>query len=85
VATVCGVVLSKNTAENSNGKPTFINLDRSFPDQTFTIVIWGADAPEVGDFPETGRVCVTGTIAMYRGNPEIVVHDSKSWYRSNQP
>jgi hypothetical protein len=80
-ATVCGTVVSKNTAENSNGKPTFVNLDRSFPDQTFTIVIWGADVDAVGVFPDAGHVCVTGTIAMYRGNPQIVIHDSKSWSR----
>jgi hypothetical protein len=84
-ATVCGVVVSKNTAEQSNGKPTFVNLDRSFPQQTFTIVIWGKDSPAVGDFPAAGKVCVTGTIDTYRGNPQIAVHDAQSWYRSSQP
>jgi hypothetical protein len=84
-ATVCGVVVSKNTAEQSNGKPTFVNLDRSFPQQTFTIVIWGKDSPAVGDFPAAGRVCVTGTIDTYRGNPQIAIHDAQSWYRSSQP
>jgi hypothetical protein len=83
-ATVCGVVVSKHTAADSNGKPTFVNLDHSLPDPTFTIVIWGADAPAVGDFPETGRVCVSGTIAMYRGSPQIIVRDAQSWYRSGQ-
>jgi hypothetical protein len=39
----------------------------------------------VGNFPESGRVCVTGIIAMYRGNPQVVIHDSKNWYRSSQP
>jgi hypothetical protein len=83
-ATVCGVVVSKHTAADSNGKPTFVNLDHSPPDPTFTVVIWGSDAPAVGDFPETGRVCVTGTIAMYRGSPQIIVHDAQSWSRSSQ-
>jgi hypothetical protein len=78
-ATVCGNIVSKNTAEQSNGRPTFINLDRSFPDKSFTVVIWGADSAAVGDFPASGRVCVTGTIALYRGNPQIVVHDAHSW------
>jgi hypothetical protein len=84
-ATVCGVVVGKNTAEQSNGKPTFVNLDRSFPEQTFTVVIWGKDSPAVGDFPSAGKVCVTGTIDTYRGNPQIAVHDAHSWYRSGQP
>jgi hypothetical protein len=83
-ATVCGAVISKHTAEESNGKPTFINLDRSPPNPTFTIVIWGTDTAAVGDFPETGNVCVTGKILLYRGNPEIILHDSQNWYRSGQ-
>ncbi len=83
-ATVCGAVTSKNTSEQSNGKPTFVNLDSSFPNPSFTIVIWGSDSAAVGDFPGTGRVCVTGTIALYRGTPQIVVHDAQNWYRSGQ-
>jgi hypothetical protein len=79
LAKVCGTVVSKHTAEESNGKPTFVNLDRAFPNQAFTIVVWGADASAVGDLPTTGNVCVTGTVAMYRGVPQIVLHDAQSW------
>jgi hypothetical protein len=79
LAKVCGTVVSKHTAEESNGKPTFLNLDRGFPKQAFTIVVWGAEASAVGDLPETGDVCVTGTIATYRGVPQIVLHDAQSW------
>jgi hypothetical protein len=84
VATVCGPVIGKHTAEESNGKPTFVNFDHPFPNPGFTAVIWGTDGPAVGDFPETGNVCVTGTIATYRGSPEIVVHDAKSWYQADR-
>jgi len=82
LATVCGTIVSKHTAAESNGKPTFINLDRLFPNQTFTIVVWDTERSAVGEFPETGNVCATGTIGMYRGNPQIVVHDAKSWSQS---
>jgi cell division septation protein DedD len=85
LATVCGDVVDKHTAEQSNGKPTFVNFDHPFPNPSFTVLIWGSDSPAVGDFPATGNVCVTGTIATYRGNPEIVVHDAKSWFRSDEP
>jgi len=85
LARVCGTVVSKHTADESNGKPTFINLDRPFPNQTFTIVYWGNEAAAVGDFPAAGGVCVTGTVAMYRGTPQIVVHDAKGWSSSDQP
>ena len=83
LAKVCGAVISKHTAEDSNGKPTFVNLDRSYPDQTFTIVVWGVDAPTVGELPSSGNVCVTGTVAMYRGNPQIVLHDANSWSKAS--
>ena len=79
LARVCGAVVSKHTAVESNGKPTFVNLDRSFPDQAFTVVVWGVDAAAVGELPSTGSLCVTGTVAMYRGTPQIVLHDAQSW------
>jgi hypothetical protein len=84
LATVCGPIVSKKTSEASNGKPTFVNLDNAFPNPTFTIVYWANDSAAVGDFPDSGRVCVTGTIATYRGTPQIVIHDAKSWYRAGQ-
>jgi hypothetical protein len=79
-ATVCGTVVSK-TASQANGKPTFINLDHPFPNPTFTVVVFESDAPQAGDLPASGNLCVTGTIALYRGTPQIVVHDAKSWSR----
>jgi hypothetical protein len=79
-ATVCGTVVSKTTSQG-NGKPTFINLDRAFPNQVFTAVVFESDAPQTGDLPASGNLCVTGTIALYRGTPQIVVHDAKSWSR----
>ena len=79
-ATVCGTVVSKTTSAG-NGKPTFINLDRAFPNQVFTAVVFESDAPQTGDLPASGNLCVTGTIALYRGTPQIVVHDAKSWSR----
>jgi len=46
-----------------------------YPNQIFTILIWGSDRDKFGN-PETKfqnkRVCVTGVIKDYRGNPEIV-------------
>jgi micrococcal nuclease len=74
-ATVCGNVVSTHYAIRSKGSPTFLNLDESYPKQTFTILIWGSDRPNFGD-PEAiysnKKVCATGTIKDYRGVPEIV-------------
>jgi len=60
------------------GQPTFINLDKPYPNQIFTIVIFGSDRPKFGN-PEqrySGKqVCVTGTIKTFKVVPKIVAHD----------
>ena len=75
-ATVCGKVLAGYYARSSNGQPTFINLDRAYPNQKFTIVIWGDDRYQFNN-PENqynGRkVCVSGYIDSYKGVPQIAV------------
>jgi DNA/RNA endonuclease YhcR with UshA esterase domain len=77
-ATVCGRVASARYAMKSSGSATFINLDRAYPNQIFTIVIWGSDRQKFGD-PETSfsgkRVCVSGEITLYRGAAETTVHE----------
>jgi DNA/RNA endonuclease YhcR with UshA esterase domain len=79
--TVCGKVANEYTAENSRGKPTFIDLDSAYPNRTFTIVIWDSDRQAVGDLPRIGlRICATGLIKDYRGNPQIAVW-SKDQFR----
>jgi hypothetical protein len=51
-ATVCGKVVSTRWAESSRGSPTFLNFDQPYPDQVFTLVIWGNDRSKF-DNPET--------------------------------
>jgi DNA/RNA endonuclease YhcR with UshA esterase domain len=79
-ATVCGKVASAHYAARSHGEPTFLNLDKPYPNAPFTVVIWGSDRSKFGA-PETtyeGRdICVTGQIKDYRGAPEIVARDRK--------
>ena len=79
-ATVCGRVVSTRYAERSNGRPTFLNFDRDYPNQPFTVVIWGADrakfrTPE--DYYRDKNVCVTGVIETYQGRAEILARDPK--------
>lgn len=78
--TVCGEIAGEHTATSSRGAPTFINLDKPYPHQVFTLLIWSGDRQSVGQFPTSGRVCATGQITEYRGSPEIVLRDSHSWY-----
>jgi hypothetical protein len=83
-ATVCGTIASEHTATSSRGTPTFINLDQAYPNQVFTVLIWGSDRDTVGMLPKSGSLCVTGLISDYRGTPEIVLHDKGSWYVPKQ-
>lgn len=77
-ATICGHVASTRYACRSRGQPTFMNLDEPYPNQIFTIVIWGSDRSKFGE-PETNyrdkQVCATGLIKNYRGTPEIELRD----------
>ena len=78
--TVCGTITGEHTAASSRGTPTFINLDRPYPNQVFTLLLWGNDRGKVGAVPESGRICATGVITEYRGSPEIVLRDEHSRY-----
>jgi hypothetical protein len=78
-ATICGTVASTNFAQRAKGKPTFLDFEKPYPNQTFTVLIWGEDrakfgAPEISLLEK--HVCATGQIQIYRGRPEIIVHDS---------
>lgn len=77
-ATICGKVVSTRFAETTHGSPTFLNFDQPYPNQIFTLLIWGSDRSRFGD-PETSyrgkRLCVTGKISSYKGIPEVVATD----------
>jgi hypothetical protein len=77
-ATVCGSVADVHYAVHSKGQPTFLNFDNPHPYQTFTIVIFGSDLPNFEN-PQRKysgkKVCVTGTIKIFKVAPEIVAHN----------
>jgi hypothetical protein len=76
-ATVCGRVASAHFAEKAKGLPTFMNLDMPYPQQIFTILIWGTDRPRFGNPERTYRnknVCVSGKIISHHGIPEITIN-----------
>src|SRR5712691_1663756 len=63
-ATVCGLVASTSYALQSLGRPTFLNLDRPYPKQPFTVLIWGEDRSSFSPPPEKAyngkKICVSG-------------------------
>src|SRR5690349_10075510 len=79
-ATVCGEVVSTRYASSTKGQPTFLNLDRPYPNQTFTVVLWGSNRSKfktpVEDYKDK-KICVTGKITAYAGSPEGVADDPK--------
>jgi hypothetical protein len=75
-ATVCGRVVGIHFVSSGKGQPTFVHFDEQYPNQVFTLVIWGSDRPKFGrpeDLYRNKDLCVTGKITSYLGIPEIVV------------
>ena len=80
IVTVCGDVASTRYASLSKGQPTFLNLDKPYPNQIFIVVIWGSKRSEFKtpeeDYKDK-KICVTGKITAYDGLPEIIADDPK--------
>lgn len=45
---VCAQVVSTRYGDSSKGQPTFINLDKPYPNQIFTVVIWVGNRGKFG-------------------------------------
>ena len=74
-ATVCGRVVGIHFVSSGKGQPTFVHFDEQYPNQVFTLVIWGSDRPKFGrpeDLYRNKDLCVTGKITSYLEVPEIV-------------
>lgn len=76
-AKVCGEVAEVTYATRVGGKPTFINLGGTHPDQSFTVLIWEDDRRSWNEAPESRyggeKICVTGTVRLHKGTPQIAV------------
>ena len=73
---MCGPVASAKYATETRRQPTFLNLDRAYPNHVFTALIWGSDRSAFPYAPEGlqgKRICVTGVIELYKGKAEIIV------------
>jgi hypothetical protein len=79
-ATVCGHVASASYLPASVGAPTYLNLERPYPNQAFTILIWVEHRATYGGSPETffadKDVCARGLITVYNGKPQMEGEDS---------
>jgi len=75
---VCGTVVSTHKSRNNH---VFINLDKAFPNQIFSITIWSSNIVNFSYKPEqelTGKkICVTGKIIEYEGTPAMYIDNEK--------
>jgi hypothetical protein len=78
--TVCGLIAGKKAATQSQGSPTFVDLDKPYPNQTLVVLVWERDKGAVGSLPGSGQICVTGIVTQYHGGAEIVLRGVASWY-----
>lgn len=75
---VAGPVVGTAYAASSRGQPTFLNVGRPYPDRDrFTVVIWSENRAAFDGAPEVmyrGKsICVSGTVELYQGSPQIIV------------
>jgi len=76
-ATVCGKVAS-GRHKRARGNPTFLDLDKSYPNQPLPVLIWEKDRAKFRNPEETYRnknSCVTARIGSERGEPEMIISD----------
>lgn len=77
--TVCGTVVSTKYHEKSGG--TFINLDKKFPNQVFSVTIWKNNRVNFSYLPEDElmgkRICIKGEVGEYKGTPTMTISNEK--------
>jgi S1/P1 Nuclease len=75
--TVCGKVFGGRYLKNSGSSLTLINMGAEYPNNPFTLVIYGSDRSNFSYVPEeflAGKIiCVTGLLKLYKGKPEVIV------------
>lgn len=69
--TVCGYVADVVPKRYQ----TFINFDRNYPNQTFTLYITKDNYGNLNNF-KSKQVCADGVVNLHKGKPEIVNPDS---------
>ena len=76
--TVCGKVVSTKYVENNKTNPTYLNLDKAFPDQIFTVLITQEIRNSMSYIPEKilndKEICVYGKVTQYKGTPQIIIN-----------
>lgn len=76
---VCGTVVSIKMPSKGN---IFLNLDKKFPNQLFTVTIFKDNVSNFSYSPDTflsGKtICVTGKVANFNGTPTMNIVNEKA-------
>lgn len=76
---VCGTVVSTKYSEKSGA--VFLNLDKKFPNQIFSVTIWKDARSNFSYLPEVElkgkRVCLTGRLENRQGTPTMNITNEK--------
>ena len=79
-ACVCGTVVSVKYSEKSGS--TFLNLDKKFPNQIFSVTIWKDARTNFSYLPENElkgkKVCITGNIENKKETPTMNITNEKA-------
>lgn len=78
-ALVCGKVVNIYYAKKSRGKPTFLNLERNYPNQLFTVIIWDesrSDFKNIQNY-KGKQLCFEGTIESYKERPQMIIESPR--------
>jgi len=77
--TVCGTVVSTKLSSKGN---VFLNLDKGFPNQIFTVSIFKDRLLNFSHAPQNDlmgkTICIEGKVADFNGTPSMVVENEKA-------
>lgn len=79
-AKVCGTVVATRVLKDNKG--VVVNLDQRFPNNLFSFTIWQNNIPNFSYEPATfllnKKICISGTISLYRGKPTSEARNEKA-------
>ncbi len=79
--TVCGTVVGSRYSKTGN---LWLNLDKQYPNQIFSVFIRKQDLPNFSDDPkaelENRRVCFTGKVESFNGTPTMNIEQEERVY-----
>jgi hypothetical protein len=88
-AMVCGVIATADYMQNVRGAPTHLNFGKPYPNQDFSVVIWGKERKNfdvVLQDLDGHKACAYGKIETYRGKAQIMISQPEQLnYKAPEP